>query len=75
VKNAFNEWQVFCDFDMQKSITNLENEESIKYMVDMLYSFVLQVAKEDGSLYLPTKYCFLFKFLNCILLSFVCKKG
>jgi hypothetical protein len=40
MKNAFNEWQVFCDFDMQKSITNLENEESIKYMVDMLSSFV-----------------------------------
>jgi hypothetical protein len=60
VKNAFNEWQVFCEFHMQKSITNLENEESITYMVDMLYSFVFQVAKEDGRLYLPIKYCFLF---------------
>ncbi len=75
MKNAFNEWQVFCDFDMQKSITNLENEKFIKYIVDMLSSFVLQVAKKDGSLYLPTKYCFLFKFSNFILFSLVCKKG
>jgi hypothetical protein len=74
VKNAFNEWQVFCDFDMQESITNLKNEESIKYRVEMLSSFVLQVAKEDGRVFLPTKYCFLLKILNSILLSFVCKK-
>lgn len=62
MKNAFNEWQVFCDFDMQKSITNLENEESIKYMVDMLYSFVLQVAKEDGSLYFQQSIVFYLNF-------------
>jgi hypothetical protein len=70
VRNAFNEWQVFCDFNMQKSITNLENKKSVKCMVGIL-SFVLQVAKEDGSLYLPTKYCFLFKYLNSLYILFL----
>jgi hypothetical protein len=33
-------------------ITNLsKNEESIKDLVDMLFSFVLQVAKKDDNLF------------------------
>jgi len=58
--NAFNEWRLFHGFNMAKSIVNLfENEGLIKDLVDMLSSFVLQVAKKYGSLYPPTKYNFL----------------
>jgi hypothetical protein len=58
---------------MQKSIIDLfENEESIKDLVDVLFSFVLQVAKKDDNLYLPTKYCFIFKFLiSCFCFLFL----
>jgi hypothetical protein len=53
VKNVFDEWRVFCGFDTKKSIIDLlEDESSIK---DMLSSFILQVAKKDGSLYLPIR--------------------
>ncbi len=45
-KNAFDEWKVFCGFDTTRSITDLSKDESsIKDMMDMLSSFVLQVAK------------------------------
>jgi hypothetical protein len=37
--NVFNEWKPFCGFDTTKSIT--KNEGSIKYIEDMLSSFVL----------------------------------
>ncbi len=53
VKNVFDEWRVFCGFDTKKSIIDLlEDESSIK---DMLSSFILRVAKKDGSLYLPIR--------------------
>jgi hypothetical protein len=38
MKNAFDKWKVFCDFDTSKS---------------MLSSLILQVAKEDNNLYPP----------------------
>ncbi len=58
-KNTFDEWWVFQSFNTQKSIIDLfENEESIKDLVDVLFSFVLQVAKKDSN-----QYCFIFKFL------------
>jgi hypothetical protein len=49
--NAFNEWKLFHGFNMVKSIVNMfEDEGLIKDLVDMLLSFVLQVAKKDGNL-------------------------
>jgi len=64
--NAFNEWRLIHGFDMAKSISNLfEYEGLIKDLVDMLSSFVLQVAKKDGSLYPPTMYNFL-PFFECL---------
>ncbi len=55
-KNAFDEWKVFRGFDTTSSIVDLsKNESSIKNLVDMLSSFILQVAKKDGNMYPPTK--------------------
>jgi hypothetical protein len=46
VKNAFDEWRVFCSLDTSRSIIDLSKDESsFKDLVDMLSSFVLQVAK------------------------------
>jgi hypothetical protein len=43
---------LFCGFDTTKSIVDLSKDEGlIKDLVDMLSSFILQVAKKDGSLY------------------------
>jgi hypothetical protein len=48
--NAFDKWRIFLGFDTNKLIANLlEDEYSIKDLVDMLSSFVLQVAKQDDS--------------------------
>jgi hypothetical protein len=67
VKNAFDEWRLFCGFDTSKFIIDLfEDEGSIKDLVDMLFSFFLQVAKKDGSLYPPTRYISL-SFLECFI--------
>jgi hypothetical protein len=42
MKNAFDEWKLFCGFDTTKFIVNLfEDEGLIKDLVDMLSSFVL----------------------------------
>lgn len=55
-KNAFDKWKVFRGFDTTSSIVDLSKDESsIKNLVDMLSSSILQVAKKDGSIYLPTK--------------------
>jgi hypothetical protein len=56
VKNAFDEWKLFCGFDTIKSIVDILNKGLIKGLVDMLSSFILQVTKKNGSLYPPTKY-------------------
>jgi hypothetical protein len=49
-KNAFNEWKVFHSFDTRRSIANLlENESSIKNLVDVLSSLILQVVNKDGA--------------------------
>jgi hypothetical protein len=54
--NVFNEWRSFCGFDIMKFIIDLlEYEGSIKDLEDMLSSFVLYLAKKNGSLHLPTK--------------------
>jgi hypothetical protein len=51
----------------QKLIANLsKNEKSIKDLVDMLSSFVLQVAKKDNNPYLLIRYCFIVKFFNLV---------
>lgn len=45
----------FHTYDTKKSIVHLsKNEETISRLVDMLAPFVLQVAKKDSSMYLPT---------------------
>ncbi len=50
--NVFNEWIPFHGFDTTKFITNLfEDEGSIKDLEDMLSSFVLYIAKKNGSLH------------------------
>jgi hypothetical protein len=47
VKNAFDEWRLFCGFDALKFIVDLfVNGGLIKDLADMLFSFVLQVAKK-----------------------------
>jgi len=54
-RNVFDEWKVFDSLDTTRSIVDLLEEESfVKDLINMLSSFVLQVAKKDGSLYLPT---------------------
>jgi hypothetical protein len=55
-RNAFDDYKVFHGFDTMKSITYLSKDEfSIKYLVDMISSFVLQVVKKDGNMYIPIK--------------------
>ncbi len=64
--NVFYEWRVFRDFDTRKFIVDMSKDKgSIKDLMDMLSSFVLQVAKKDGSLYHLTRYNFL-PFLKCL---------
>lgn len=56
-KNAFDEWKLFHGFNTIKSITDIFlNENLTKDLVDMLLSFVLQVAKKYDKLYPPTRY-------------------
>jgi len=65
VTNAFDQWKLFCAFDTSIIIVDLSKDEGlIKDLVDMLFSFVLQVAKKNGSLYPRTKYTSL-PFLEC----------
>jgi hypothetical protein len=46
-KNAFNEWRVFCGFNMKKPNVDLFNDENfVMNIVDMLSCFVIQVAKK-----------------------------
>jgi hypothetical protein len=67
-KNIFDEWRFFHGFDTTKPIVNIFlNGDFIKDLADMLSSFVLQITKKDGTLYLPIKYYFL-HFLNLFLL-------
>jgi len=52
-KNVFDEWKLFDGFNTTKFIVDLSKDESsIKDLVDMLSSFILQVAKKDDNLYL-----------------------
>jgi hypothetical protein len=71
--NVFNEWKPFHGFDTMKCIT--KDEGSIKYIKDMLSSFVLYVAKKNGRLHFPTKYNslpFLESYYNCVFFSIMC---
>jgi hypothetical protein len=46
----------FCGCDTKKSIANLfQNEDTINNLVDMVVLFVFQVAKNDDSMYPPSK--------------------
>jgi hypothetical protein len=65
VKNAFDEWRLFCGFDTLKFIVDVFKDEGlIKDLVDIFY-FLLQVAKKDDNLYPPTRYTSL-PFFKCL---------
>jgi hypothetical protein len=50
-RNAFDDYNFFHGFDTTRSIAYLSKDESsIKDLVDMFSSFVLQVAKKDGNI-------------------------
>lgn len=51
--NAFNEWRRFRGYSTEKSIGELSEEEDIRGFVEILKEFVLQITKQDGSLYPP----------------------
>jgi hypothetical protein len=69
VKNAFDEWYVFHGFDIQKFIRDLfKTIRNVRDLVNMIFSFVLQVTKKDGNMYLITRYIFSFQIVE---LSFV----
>ncbi len=47
VKNAFDEWRLFCGFDTLKFIVDLSKDEGlIKDLVDMLFSFCFASCKK-----------------------------
>jgi hypothetical protein len=56
VKNAFDEWNFFCNLDTTRSIVDLSKDEySFQDLVDMFSFFILKIAKKDSILYPPTK--------------------
>jgi hypothetical protein len=56
INNAFNECKNLWSFNREKFIVNLlDNENSIKELVEIFALFICQVAKKDGSLYLVTR--------------------
>jgi len=57
----------FMILTQQKSLLIFLNEYFIKDLVDMSSSFVLQITKKDGILYLLTNFFFIFS----IYLSFI----
>lgn len=67
----FDDWQQFWDYDIQKSIADLfENEKTIKDLIGMLRLFVLQVVKKDGIIYLLTKLIYETLFFHFFCLFF-----
>jgi hypothetical protein len=52
-ENAFNEWRKFQGYFIEKSIADMSEEVDVKPFVGMLYEFILQLTKTDGSLYPP----------------------
>jgi hypothetical protein len=65
VKNAFDECSVFHGFDIQKFIKDLfKTKSNVRDLVNMIFSFVLQGAKKDGSLYFITRYMFSFQIVE-----------
>ncbi len=64
VKNAFDEWKLFCCFDITKSITDLiKNKGLNKGLVDMLSSFILQVTKKKWRLISSNQVHFMYIFI------------
>jgi hypothetical protein len=62
---------LFRGFDTTKSIVDLfEDEGSIKDLVDMLSSFILQVVKKDGNFYLNQPSTISNHFLNAYIILF-----
>ena len=49
--NAFDEWRRFWGYSTKKYIGEMSEEEDIRDFVKLLVEFVLQVNKQDGSLY------------------------
>jgi len=68
VKNAFDEWRLFCGFDTSKFIIDLfDNEGSIKDLVDMLFSFFFCKLQKKMAAYILLLGTFPCHFLNVSL--------
>ena len=52
-RNTFDEWRRFRGYSLEKTIGELSEEEDIRGFVEMLVDFLLQVSKQDGTLYEP----------------------
>ena len=52
-KNAFDEWRRFRGYSTEKTIRELSEEPDICGFVELLKNFMLQVTKQDGTLYPP----------------------
>jgi hypothetical protein len=52
--NAFDEWCRCHGLSTAKSIADLSEEDDLHWFIDMLLKFILQMRKQDGSLYPPT---------------------
>jgi hypothetical protein len=72
VKNAFDEWFVFYGFDIQKFIMDLFFfKKNVRNLVNMIFSFVLQVRKENDNMYHITRYMFFFQIVE-LFFAFYC---
>ena len=52
-ENTFDEWRRFRGYSTEKTIGELSEAEDIRDFVQLLKNFMLQVTKQDGSLYPP----------------------
>ena len=64
-----DEWRLCNGYSVDKSIVDLLEEADIRGLMDLLFKFILQVQKYDGSLYPPASYVqnLLFSVLRCFL--------
>jgi len=70
MKNVFDEWKLFCGFNIMNFIANLSEVESlIKDLVDMLSFFVLQVTKKMAA-YILQPGIIPYHFLNFFIIRF-----
>jgi hypothetical protein len=71
MKNAFDEWKLFCGFDTMKFIANLFEDQGLnKIFVDMLSSFVLQITKKMPACILQPR-TVPYHFLNVFIIRFL----